>query len=87
MLHMSIPLIDDNGDLSGSMYKFIRMPRHIPRIGERIYLLPMKSVEVTDVSYDGPGIRSVSLTLEPLQQVFQRDLEAHSWKKSTSHPN
>jgi hypothetical protein len=92
MLCITIPLKDDDGNLSGSMFRFIREPRHIPQIGERIFVLPGKSLEVTDVIYDGPGIRSIHLYLEPLQQGFQKDLEStlslrgkNSWKKSTSH--
>jgi hypothetical protein len=91
MLCITIPLKEDNGNLSGNMFRFVREPRHIPRIGERISVLPGKSLEVTDVIYDGPGIRSIHLYLEPLQQEFQKDLEntlslqgKHSWRKAIS---
>jgi hypothetical protein len=76
VMTINIPLIDDQLQPQGTMWKsFYKYVRHIPRIGEELFLLPATSFKVVKVSYDGPFLSSISLTLEPanfqLREAFQ----------------
>jgi hypothetical protein len=90
---LKIPFVDENDNSCGGMFRIVKNPVHLPRVGESIYVLPDIYLKVTDVRYSAPGLNLISITLEPLLKKYQKDLEktpslkgAHSWMEATVHP-
>jgi hypothetical protein len=84
-LFVKVPLVDELGDLKLTM---IRMdsskPRNLPRIGERMYLLPELSPKVADIQYSGINLWLTTIILEPISASYEKDLEKIPKRRGTS---
>ena len=88
-MHLKLPVIGQKGYLY-KIYK--RTPKHIPREGELIYILPNLDLKVESVTYAGHALNDINIQLEPIparyveQLVKERSklaLKAHSgWNYS-----
>ena len=89
---LDLPLIQENGEIDGSVCRFLsRSPKHLPRIGESVFLLPGITAKVQDIKYDGSNFFSVHIVLEPISASYEAQLLALShlkgkdkWTKSYS---
>ena len=89
---VSIPLINEQGEPDGHMYKFLsRQPKYLPRIGEQVYVLPELYLKVEQVFYSGLSLYAVRLELSPLSSEHRVELETSlgnrknsSWRWSES---
>ena len=62
-MHLKSPVIGQKGYLY-KIYK--RTPKHIPRVGELIYILPNLDLKVEGVTYSGHALNVISIQLEPI---------------------
>lgn len=75
-LLLEIPLVNAEGNPVGRMLKSLpRKPKYLPRVGEKVYVLPSKFLEVKEVIYQGLSLYMVHLVLESLDEKFRRELE------------
>jgi hypothetical protein len=70
-MHLKVPVIDQKGYLY-KIYK--RTPKHIPRIGELIYILPNFDLKVESVTYSGHALNVISIQLEPIPARYVEEL-------------
>ena len=79
---VDLPFIQENGEVDGSVCRFLsRSPKHLPRIGESVYLLPGITAKVHDIKYDGSNFSLVHIVLEPISVSHQAHLLALSHLK------
>jgi len=81
-----VPLIDQLNRSTGIMTRyFSSRPKVLPRIGERMYLLPSLSPKVEDISHSGLRLWFTSITLEPVSESYRLELEAiHKTRGATN---
>lgn len=70
-MHLESQVIGQKGHIY-KIYK--RTPKHLPRIGESIYILPNLYLKVEDVSYSGHAINVISIQLEPIPARYVEEL-------------
>jgi hypothetical protein len=97
MLSIDIPLVDSNNKPQGKLVQFKkRTPKHIPRIGESIFVGLGRELKVVEVSYTGGDLHLISLTLEPmsstlrdylLQQPKSKYYDGWTWHEDIVYPN
>jgi hypothetical protein len=68
---MSITLVGEKGHLS-TIYK--RTPRHIPRLGETVYLGSGLESKVNKVTYQGHDLNTIVIELEPIPTLYREQL-------------
>lgn len=79
---VDLPLIQENGEIDGSVSRFLsRTPKHLPRIGESVYLLPGVTAKIHDIKYSGSNFSLVHIILEPISVFHQANLLALSHLK------
>lgn len=72
---VSIPVVNVKGEQEGSLFKFLpKRPEIVPRIGETVWVAPELALKVEDVTYDGPNLFHVSITLEPVSTQYVNEL-------------
>jgi len=92
-LFVKVPLVDDQGESRGTMTRMnSSKPKNLPRIGERMYLLPDLSPRVADIQYSGINLWLTTIILEPISVAYQEKLEnipkrrgTSGWSKSYSY--
>lgn len=73
---IELPLVDENGLSKGSMWRTPRhMPKHLPRVGESLYVLPEIALKVQEIKYSGFHYNWVNLRLEPIEASYRNSLE------------
>lgn len=76
---IQLPLEDEKHEYKGTMTMYqSKRPKVLPRIGERIYLLPELSPMVADIIHMGENQYFIKVILEPASEVFRNQLEAKS---------
>jgi len=84
LLFIYLPLIDDQGK---EVEKLVRLrkraPKHLPRIGESVYVLPKTSLKVQDVKYSGVNWQFIAITLEPISASRKAELESVPYLKGS----
>ena len=82
---VKVPLIDNQGQIKGTMIRLdTSKPRNLPRIDERMYLLPDLSPKVADIQYSGINLWLTTIVLEPISDSYQSDLESIPKRRGTS---
>ena len=92
-LFVKVPLVGEQGESKGTMTRMdSSKPKNLPRIGERMYLLPDLSPKVADIHYSGINLWLTTIILEPISSTYQAELEkipkkrgTSGWSKSFSH--
>ena len=73
---IQIPLENEKQEYKGTMSMYqSKRPKVLPRIGERIYLLPELSPVVVDIIHMGENQYFSKVILEPVSEVFRKQLE------------
>lgn len=84
-LFIKVPLVDQYGEPKGTMTRMdSSIPKYLPRIGERIYLLQELSPKVVDIYYSGINFYLITIFLEPILVTYQEDLESLPKRRGTS---
>jgi len=84
-LFITVPLVDDQGESRGTMTRMdSSKPKNLPRIGERMYLLPDLSPRVADIQYSGNNLWLTTIILEPISVTYQEKLESIPKRRGTS---
>ena len=85
-IELVIPLINEQGEKEGYMYKFIqKRPKYLPRLDERVYTLPDLYLKVESVSYSGLFLDMVRIQLEPLSSEYRKALETSPGNRKNSY--
>lgn len=75
---IKLPLIDENGNRRGAMWRMPRRkPKHLPRVGESLYVLWEIALKVEEISYSGFNYNWVTIHLEPISVSYRQALETH----------
>ena len=73
---VEIPFLDENGDAYMPLYRTIsRKPKHLPRIGESVYVLPNFHTKVKNVMYSGSNFSVIHILLEPIPFSRREELQ------------
>jgi hypothetical protein len=84
-LFVTVPLIGEQGEPKGMMTRMdSSKPRNLPRIGERMYLLPDLSPKVADIHYSGINLWLTTIILEPISVTYQGELENIPKRRGTA---
>jgi hypothetical protein len=66
-MHLKLPVKGKKGYLY-KIYK--RTPKHIPRIGELIYIMPNLELKVESVTYAGHFLNDINIQLESIPASY-----------------
>jgi hypothetical protein len=84
-LFVKVPLVGEQGEPKGTMTRMdSSKPKNMPRIGERMYLLPDLSPKVADIHYSGINLWLTTIILEPIAATYQVQLESIPKRRGTS---
>lgn len=86
---VEVQFIDENSQLVNRLTRSLsQKPKYLPRIGERIFLLPDVFPKIQDIRYSGINYQLVHIILEPIPaSYFEVLLNSPGLKKDDKWKN
>jgi hypothetical protein len=77
LLFLELPFKDGNGKtVRGVSRPLPSNLKHLPRIGESIYVLPDVYLKIESIKYSGHNLQYITFVLEPISVSYQTEIEA-----------
>ena len=85
LLYLQLPFVDSKGEIIHGLNRLLPSNlKHLPRIGESVYVLAGVYPKIESIQYSGHNLHYVKIILEPIPVAYRTELEKNKDLKGKS---